>query len=127
MELVQELGDDAPPLEEAVQVRRDLGRDLGAAIWAPPDLISSPGARSPACAARLPDDAARATPLVTRRGLLLRPAARRPARPPAQVRPFNLRAEHTRAIRDLDPLNLDTLVAVRGMVTRTGTIIPDLR
>ncbi|KIY94057.1 DNA replication licensing factor mcm4, partial [Monoraphidium neglectum] len=61
MELVQELGDDAPPLEEAVQVR-----------------------------------------------------------------PFNLRAEHTRAIRDLDPLNLDTLVAVRGMVTRTGTIIPDL-
>ena len=32
-----------------------------------------------------------------------------------------------RAIRDLDPLQLDTLVAVRGMVTRTGTIIPDLR
>ena len=43
------------------------------------------------------------------------------------MRPFNLRAEHTRAIRDLDPLQLDTLVAVRGMVTRTGTIIPDLR
>jgi len=47
--------------------------------------------------------------------------------PPPKVRPFNLRTEHTRAIRDLDPLNLDTLVAVKGMVTRTGTIIPDLR
>lgn len=36
------------------------------------------------------------------------------------MRPFNLRADHARAIRDLDPLQLDTLVAVRGMVTRTG-------
>lgn len=44
-----------------------------------------------------------------------------------QVRPFNLRGEHARAIRDLDPLQLDTLVAVRGMVTRTGAVIPDLR
>ncbi|GBF94366.1 hypothetical protein Rsub_07180 [Raphidocelis subcapitata] len=44
-----------------------------------------------------------------------------------QVRPFNLRADQTRAIRDLDPLHLDTLVAVKGMVTRTGGVIPDLR
>jgi hypothetical protein len=44
-----------------------------------------------------------------------------------QVRPFNLRPEHCKPIRDLDPLQLDTLVAVRGMVTRTGGVIPDLR
>jgi DNA replicative helicase MCM subunit Mcm2 (Cdc46/Mcm family) len=32
-----------------------------------------------------------------------------------------------RPIRDLDPVDIDTLVAVRGMVTRAGNIIPDLR
>jgi DNA replication licensing factor MCM4 len=42
-----------------------------------------------------------------------------------QVRVFNL--EHVRAIRDLDPLDIDCMVALRGMITRTGNIIPDLR
>jgi DNA replication licensing factor MCM4 len=38
---------------------------------------------------------------------------------------FNL--DNVRPIRDLDPVDIDTLVAVRGMVTRAGNIIPDLR
>jgi len=44
-----------------------------------------------------------------------------------QTRFYNLAPEHSRAIRDLDPIQIDTLVAVRGMVTRTGSVIPDLR
>ncbi len=42
-----------------------------------------------------------------------------------QVRPFNLR--ETRAMRDLNPSDIDKLVAVRGMVTRCSSIIPDLK
>jgi DNA replication licensing factor MCM4 len=42
-----------------------------------------------------------------------------------QTRVFNL--DNVRPIRDLDPVDIDTLVAVRGMVTRSGNIIPDLR
>lgn len=42
-----------------------------------------------------------------------------------QVRIFNL--DDVRPIRDLDPIDIDSLVAIRGMVTRTGNIIPDLR
>jgi DNA replicative helicase MCM subunit Mcm2 (Cdc46/Mcm family) len=42
-----------------------------------------------------------------------------------QTRVFNL--DNVRPIRDLDPVDIDTLVAVRGMVTRAGNIIPDLR
>jgi hypothetical protein len=42
-----------------------------------------------------------------------------------QVRIFNL--DDVRAIRDLDPIDIDSLVAIKGMVTRTGNIIPDLR
>lgn len=41
------------------------------------------------------------------------------------MRIFNL--ECVRPIRDLDPLDIDSLVAIRGMITRTGNIIPDLR
>lgn len=53
-----------------------------------------------------------------------------PPPPPAcgaasQTRVFNLGT--VRPIRDLDPVDIDTLVAVKGMVTRAGNIIPDLR
>jgi DNA replication licensing factor MCM4 len=40
-------------------------------------------------------------------------------------RPFNLDA--STAMRELDPRHIDTLLSVHGMVTRTSTIIPDLR
>jgi DNA replicative helicase MCM subunit Mcm2 (Cdc46/Mcm family) len=42
-----------------------------------------------------------------------------------QVRIFNL--DDVRPIRDLDPIDIDGLVAIKGMITRTGNIIPDLR
>lgn len=45
--------------------------------------------------------------------------------PAVQTRVFNL--DNVRPIRDLDPVDIDSLVAVRGMVTRSGNIIPDLR
>ena len=45
--------------------------------------------------------------------------------PRVQVRPYNLREVHD--LRDLDPENIDQLVAVAGMVTRTSSIIPDLK
>lgn len=41
-----------------------------------------------------------------------------------QVRPFHLK--DVKPIRDLAPADIDTLVAVRGMVTRTSSVIPDL-
>lgn len=41
------------------------------------------------------------------------------------MRIFNL--ENVRPIRDLDPIDIDSLVAIKGMITRTGNIIPDLR
>ena len=42
-----------------------------------------------------------------------------------QVRTFNLKV--TRAMRDLNPSDIDKLVAVRGMVTRCSSVIPDLK
>jgi DNA replication licensing factor MCM4 len=42
-----------------------------------------------------------------------------------QTRPFNLQTENR--LRDLDPSDIDKLVSVKGMVTRTSHIIPDLR
>jgi DNA replication licensing factor MCM4 len=42
-----------------------------------------------------------------------------------QVRIYNL--DNVRPIRDLDPIDIDSLVAIKGMITRTGNIIPDLR
>ena len=42
-----------------------------------------------------------------------------------QVRTFNLK--ETRAMRDLNPSDIDKLVAVRGMVTRCSSVIPDLK
>ncbi|GIL91733.1 hypothetical protein Vretimale_14863 [Volvox reticuliferus] len=40
-------------------------------------------------------------------------------------RPYNLAA--TKHIRDLDPSDIDKLVCIKGMVTRTSAIIPNLR
>lgn len=42
-----------------------------------------------------------------------------------QVRTFNL--EHCKKMRDLDPMDIDTLVSVRGMIIRNGSIIPDMK
>lgn len=42
-----------------------------------------------------------------------------------QMRPFNLLGHKT--LRDLDPSDIDKLICVEGMVTRTSTVIPDLR
>jgi len=41
-----------------------------------------------------------------------------------QVRPYNLR--DTKTIRSLHPSDIDRLVSVRGMITRTSQVIPDL-
>jgi DNA replication licensing factor MCM4 len=43
----------------------------------------------------------------------------------AQTRVFNM--EEVRTIRDLNPEDIDTLVSVAGMVTRTSSTIPDLK
>ena len=45
--------------------------------------------------------------------------------PRIQVRPYNLREVHD--LRDLDPENIDQLVAVAGMVTHTSSVVPDLK
>ena len=42
-----------------------------------------------------------------------------------QTRPFNLL--ETKPIRDLQPSDIDRLVSIRGMVTRTSSVIPDLK
>lgn len=42
-----------------------------------------------------------------------------------QVRVYNLNT--VRRMRDLNPSDVDTLVCVRGMVTRCSSLIPDLR
>ncbi|OHT08484.1 MCM2/3/5 family protein [Tritrichomonas foetus] len=44
--------------------------------------------------------------------------------PKVQTRMFNLMK--TTTIRDLEPSDIDKLVSVRGMVTRTSSVIPDL-
>jgi len=40
-------------------------------------------------------------------------------------RPYNL--EERKTIRDLDPSDIDKLISVEGMVTRTSAVIPDIR
>lgn len=54
-----------------------------------------------------------------------RPLPLLPLPPPAQCRPYNLAA--VKHIRDLDPSDIDKLVCIKGMVTRTSAIIPNLR
>ena len=45
--------------------------------------------------------------------------------PQLQVHPFNLK--ESKPMRDLNPSDIDQLVSIQGMVTRTSTIIPDLK
>lgn len=45
--------------------------------------------------------------------------------PQVHVRPFNLRRLHE--VRDLNPENIEQLVAIGGMVTRLSPVIPDLK
>eukprot|EP01125_Pyxidicula_operculata_P018728 TRINITY_DN6683_c0_g1_i1.p1 TRINITY_DN6683_c0_g1~~TRINITY_DN6683_c0_g1_i1.p1 ORF type:complete len:578 (-),score=69.28 TRINITY_DN6683_c0_g1_i1:510-2243(-) len=42
-----------------------------------------------------------------------------------QTRPYNL--EEKTSMRDLDPINIDTLIMVEGMIIRASQVIPDLR
>ena len=42
-----------------------------------------------------------------------------------QCKPYNLL--ETKVIRDLNPADVDSLISVSGMVTRTSNVIPDLR
>ena len=44
---------------------------------------------------------------------------------PINVRPYNLTEQ--RAIRDLDPNDIEALVQVDGMVTRVSNVTPDMR
>ena len=44
---------------------------------------------------------------------------------PLQVRTFNLAEQ--KVIRDLNPTDMNRLIAVSGMVTRTSSVIPDIR
>lgn len=49
-----------------------------------------------------------------------------PHEPPVvQIRPFNLR--EVQGLRCLDPITVDTLVAIQGMVVRCSPVVPDLR
>jgi MCM OB domain len=43
---------------------------------------------------------------------------------PAQVKTFNL--QESKVIRDLNPADINCLISVSGMVTRTSAVIPDL-
>jgi DNA replication licensing factor MCM4 len=45
--------------------------------------------------------------------------------PPIQVRPYNLRTVSN--LRCLDPVKMDSLIAIRGMIVRSSPIIPDLK
>lgn len=44
--------------------------------------------------------------------------------PTFQVRPFHLKKCHK--MRELDPVDIDTLVSIKGMIIRCSSIIPDL-
>lgn len=46
-------------------------------------------------------------------------------RSPIEVRPFN--SEKTRNMRSLNPQDVDQLITITGMVTRTSTLIPEMR
>ena len=44
---------------------------------------------------------------------------------PVEFRPFNM--ENVRSIRELDPADMYRMVSVEGMVTRTSSIIPQIK
>uniref|UniRef100_A0A0N4Z495 DNA replication licensing factor MCM4 n=1 Tax=Parastrongyloides trichosuri TaxID=131310 RepID=A0A0N4Z495_PARTI len=44
---------------------------------------------------------------------------------PIEIRPFN--AEKTKNIRDLEPSDIDCLLTINGMVSRTSSLIPEMK
>ncbi|VDK66895.1 unnamed protein product [Anisakis simplex] len=44
---------------------------------------------------------------------------------PIEIRPFN--AQKTRNLRALNPADMDQLITIHGLVTRTSTLIPEMR
>lgn len=44
--------------------------------------------------------------------------------PTFQVRPFHLKKSHK--MRELDPIDIDTLISIKGMIIRCSSVIPDL-
>ncbi|KAJ3448023.1 intein-containing DNA replication licensing factor mcm4 precursor [Anaeramoeba flamelloides] len=44
-----------------------------------------------------------------------------------QIRPFNMHLNDVKSMRNLDPINIDQLVSINGMITRTTSVIPDLK
>lgn len=43
------------------------------------------------------------------------------------VRPFNLLPQHIKSMRNMDPINIDELVSIQGMVIRSTSVIPDIQ
>lgn len=43
------------------------------------------------------------------------------------VRPFNLLPLHIKSMRNMNPLNIDELVSIQGMIIRSTSIIPDIQ
>jgi len=43
------------------------------------------------------------------------------------VRPFNLLPIHVRSMRNMNPINIDELVSVQGMIIRSTSVIPDIQ
>ena len=41
-----------------------------------------------------------------------------------QIRPFNL--PDSKPMRDLNPNDIETLISIKGMVTRTSNVIPEM-
>ena len=63
--------------------------------------------------------------LLPERGTAINAAAQMQRLVPSQVRTFNLAEQ--KVIRDLNPTDMNRLIAVSGMVTRTSSVIPDIR
>jgi DNA replication licensing factor MCM4 len=43
------------------------------------------------------------------------------------VRPFNLLPIHIRSMRNMNPINIDELVSIQGMIIRSTSVIPDIQ
>ena len=43
------------------------------------------------------------------------------------VRPFNLKKQHIKSMRNMNPINIDELVSIQGMVIRSTSVIPDIQ
>uniref|UniRef100_A0A0K0CV10 DNA helicase n=1 Tax=Angiostrongylus cantonensis TaxID=6313 RepID=A0A0K0CV10_ANGCA len=59
------------------------------------------------------------------RKIIAYPAYNRSLATPIELRPFN--ADKTRNMRSLNPCDIDQLITITGMVTRTSSLIPEMR